>query len=51
LTVEPLHCSGSHILFSKARKARIPHGDRADSIQYRRCLWKRPKGAFDKARR
>jgi hypothetical protein len=31
LTVEPLHCSRSHFLFSKARWLLIPRGDRTDS--------------------
>jgi hypothetical protein len=31
LTVEPLHCSRSHFLFSKAHRLFIPHGGRADS--------------------
>src|SRR3954449_4237682 len=50
LTVEPLHCSGSHSLFSKARRLFVPHGDRADSIQSRRCLRKRPQGRVQKGK-
>jgi hypothetical protein len=52
LTVEPLHCSRSHFIFSKARKAFIPHGDRTDSNPISTMsLEDALTGAFKKARR
>jgi hypothetical protein len=52
LTVEPLHCSRSHFLFSKAHRLFIPHGDRADSNPISTMsLEEAPQGAFKKARR
>jgi hypothetical protein len=52
LTVEPLYSSRSHFLFSKAHKAFIPRGDRADSNPFSTMsLEEALRGAFKKARR
>jgi hypothetical protein len=49
LTVEPLHCSRSHFLFSKAPRLLIPRDDRTDSNPFSTMsLEEAPKGRVRK---